>query len=143
VTYATSDQLETRYGVELLVQLTDRGMPTTGQIDAATVERALVDTDALIDGYLAARYRLPIAAVPKLLVDVAEAVAIYKLHWADPAAKITADYRDALKTLADLAAGRQRLDIAGIEPEISAASGSRATSAPRVFTDQALRGFTS
>jgi phage gp36-like protein len=141
VTYATQAQLEDRYGIKLLGQLTDRSQPATGQVDAEVVERALLDTDATIDGYLAARYRLPIAAVPKLLVDVAEVVAIYKLHRRAPDEKITADYRDAIKTLQDIAAGRQRLDLEGVEPERGASSGTVSNSAPRVFTPDSLRGF--
>ncbi|WP_342237179.1 gp436 family protein [Inquilinus sp. OTU3971] len=141
MTYATQAQLEDRYGTKLLGQLTDRGQPATGQVDAEVVERALLDTDATIDGYLAARYRLPIASAPKLLVDVAEAVAIYKLHRRAPDEKITADYRDAIKTLQDIAAGRQRLDLDGIEPERGNSSGSVSTSSPCVFTPDSLRGF--
>lgn len=141
MTYATQAGLETRYGTKLLVQLTDRGQPATGQIDVAAVEDALADADATIDGYLAARYRLPIVLVPKLLVHTAESVAIYKLHRKAPDEKITADYRDAIKTLQDIAAGRQRLDLAGIEPERSSGSGSVSTSSPRVFTDAVLRDF--
>jgi phage gp36-like protein len=141
VTYATQAGLETRYGTKLLQQLTDRGQPATGQIDAAAVEDALADADATIDGYLAARYRLPIASVPKLLTHTAEAVAIYKLHRKAPDEKITADYRDAIKTLQDIAAGRQRLDLDGIEPERGAASASVSSSSPPVFTPANLRGF--
>ena len=141
MTYASQAQLEARYGTKLLVQLTDRGQPATGQIDAEAIERALVDTDATIDGYLAARYRLPVASVPKLLVDVAEAVAIYKLHRKAPDEKIAADYRDAIRTLQDLAAGRQRLDLDGIEPEAGPGAGTASTGAPRVFTAENLRGF--
>lgn len=141
MTYATQAQLEDRYGAKLLGQLTDRGQPTTGQVDAEVVERALLDTDATIDGYLAARYHLPIASVPKLLVDVAEVVAIYKLHRRAPDDKITADYRDAIKTLQDIAAGRQRLDLDGIEPERGTASGSVSSSSPPVFLPDTLRGF--
>jgi len=141
VTYASQAQLEARYGTKLLTQLTDRGQPATGQIDGEAIERALVDTDATIDGYLAARYRLPVASVPKLLVDVAEAVAIYKLHRKAPDEKIAADYRDAIRTLQDLAAGRQRLDLDGIEPEAGPGAGTASTGAPRVFTAENLRGF--
>lgn len=141
MTYATLANLEDRYGRTMLVQLTDRGQPATGQVDVETVDRALADTDAMIDGYLAVRYRLPIARVPKLLVDLAEVIAIYKLHRRGEAEKITADYRDALKTLADLAAGRQRLDLDGVEPEASPTGGTRVGGPAKVFTDAVLRDY--
>src|SRR5690606_6605607 len=46
----------------LLVALTDRAEVATGEIDQDVVDRALADTDAMIDGYIAARYALPLAA---------------------------------------------------------------------------------
>ena len=55
MTYATLDQLTDRYTERLLRQLTDRAAPPAGAIDAEVVDRALADTDAVIDGYLAGR----------------------------------------------------------------------------------------
>lgn len=59
--YANLSGLTARYGQHMLVDLTDRALPPTGQIDVDVVQAALEDTDALIDGYLAGRYALPLA----------------------------------------------------------------------------------
>ena len=56
MTYATRDELQERFGLDELTQLTDRmgaGVP-----DDNLVARALSDADAEIDGYLAVRYQL-------------------------------------------------------------------------------------
>ena len=73
--YATLDQLTERFGERMLVQLTDRASPPAGTVDADVVARALADTAAVIDGYLAGRYVLPLAQTPPLLADLALAIA--------------------------------------------------------------------
>jgi phage gp36-like protein len=139
--YANLQMLLDRYGEEMLVQLTDRAVPASGIVDVAAVERALADADALIDGYLAGRYRLPLAAVPALVADLAQAVAIYRLHREVAAEKITADYRDALRTLGEIARGAVRLDVAGVEPAASGSSGVQFSGGARVLSEQSLKGF--
>jgi phage gp36-like protein len=135
VSYATQDELVDRYGNERLVQLTDRAEPPAGAIDAAVMTRALDDTDALIDGYLAARYALPLPTVPSLLRDLAATIGLYKLHVDVVPEKVREDYRDAIKTLQAIAAGQVRLDIGGTEPPAAQASGGvRFTGGDRVFT---------
>lgn len=141
MTYVTQGQLTDRYGAELLLQLADRAVPPAGAVDAAVVARALADTDAVIDGYLAGRYVLPLAAVPPLLIDVAAAIAIYKLHIVSPEGKITDDYKDAVASLGRIATGVIRLPAAGIEPAPSGASGVEATDRERDMTPDNLSGF--
>ena len=140
--YASLADLTDRYGAHLLVALTDRADPPAGAIDTAAVDRALADTDALIDAHLAARYALPIAApVPPVLRDIALAVAIWKLHTFAPDPKIEADWRDALRLLRDVAEGRARIPVAGAEPAGPGGTGARATDRARPLTEQTLRGF--
>lgn len=139
--YATLQQLTDRYGEEMLVQLTDRAVPATGLVDAAVVARAIADADALIDGFLAGRYALPLAATPALVADLGAAIAVYRLHREVASDKVTADYRDALKTLGAIAAGSVRLDVAGVEPAGSGSGGVRMTEPNRPLTSDSLRGF--
>jgi phage gp36-like protein len=91
-------------------------VPAAGVIDDTVVNRALADTDAMIDGFLMGRYSLPLAATPPLLTDIAGAIAIYKLHRAAPEEKIIRDYDEAVKRLKDIAQGMIRLEVAGAEP---------------------------
>lgn len=141
MTYATLDQLTKRFGERMLLQLTDRATPPAGAIGADVVARALADTDAVIDGYLAGRYRLPLAEVPPLLADLAQVIAIYKLHPRAPEKKIEDDYRDALAALGKIATGVIRLPVEGIEPPSSGASGVQTVDRERPFTEANLKGF--
>jgi phage gp36-like protein len=141
MTYASQADLVERYGSGMLIDLTDRATPAAGTIDAGVVTRGLEDADAAIDGYLKGRYLLPLAATPPSLRDIAQAIAIYKLHRDTAADKIRDDYRDALKTLELISKGTIRLEVAGIEPASSGASGVRASDRPRDMTPGNLRGF--
>lgn len=141
MTYATLQQLTDRYGARMLVALTDRGAVATGVIDAAVIARALADTDAMIDSYLAGRYALPLAEVPPALADIAQALAIWKLHPHQPDAKIELDYKEALRTLREINSGAVRIPVAALEPAGTGGSGARITDRERPLTAENLRGF--
>lgn len=124
------------------------------QADAALqrVQDAIAEADALIDGYLATRgYALPLQLSPtstgkSMLTVWARAIARYLLNGSritdeskDPVAR---DYRDALKRLADIAAGK--LSLGGTDPQAPANATStdvRFDSAPAVFGRHELRHF--
>jgi phage gp36-like protein len=133
MSYATLQQLIDRYGQDVIVQVTDRATPPAGAIDQDVVDRALADTAALIDGYLAGRYQLPLATTPSLVIDLALQIAIYKLHRFAPDEKIKADYDAAMKMLRELAQGIVRLDVAGIEPESAGKNDVLVESPDRMF----------
>lgn len=139
--YATLQELTDRFSQRLLQQLTDRATPPAGAIDETIVDRALSDADATIDGYLAGRYQLPLSEVPPLVVDLAQVIAIYKLHPFAPDPKIAKDYDQAIATLRDISKGVVRLPAAGVEPEALSASGVRTNDRDRPFTPDNLRGF--
>lgn len=141
MSYCTLAQLTDRYGDKLLRTLTDRATPPAGSIDAAVVDRALADTDAAIDGYLAGRYVLPLTDVPTLLADLAQMIAIYKLHLTSASEKIKNDYDAAMRTLREIASGTVRLSVGGIEPAANSATGVRATDRAREITPENMKGF--
>lgn len=141
MTYATLSQLTQRYGAAMLVAVTDRGDAAPGEIDAEVVARALADTDAMIDGHLAVRYRLPLAQVPPLVTDLALMVAIWKLHPYSPDPKIEADYKGAVRALQEIADGRLRLPLDGIEPSGIGGTGARITDRARPLTAETMKGF--
>jgi phage gp36-like protein len=139
--YTSQDDLIERYGTDLLLDLTDRADPPAGTIDAGVVQRALDDTDAGIDGYLLGRYVLPLAATPPLLRDLAQSIAIYKLHRDTASDKINNDYASAMKTLALISSGTVRLNVAGVEPVASDATGVQASDRQPSITSRNLRGY--
>jgi phage gp36-like protein len=140
--YASQDGLIARFGAAALIDLTDRAIPPEGEIDEGVVTAALEDTDALIDGYLAKRYRLPITGQHRLLAALAETIAFYKLHAHVVGEKVAQDYRDALRTLERIAAGDVRLTgLEGAEPAGSGAAGVRTTDRERPLTPENMKGF--
>ncbi|MES2987676.1 MAG: DUF1320 domain-containing protein [Pseudomonadota bacterium] len=142
MTYATLDLLVQAVGERMLIQLTDREEQATGEVDADAVARALADTDADINGYLAGRYRLPIeGGVPAKLASVAIAISLYKLHRFTPDDKIAKDYDRAIADLGRIASGVIRLEIEGAEPASSGAGGVETSDRDRPLTAESLRGF--
>lgn len=141
MTYASQNDLIERYGEKMLIGLTDRSSPPVGAIDADVVSRALEDADAMIDGYLAGRYRLPLAVTPPLVRDQALPIAIYKLHRDIASNKVRADYEDALAILKQISTGTVRLDVAGDEPPSSGTSGARTNDRDPIFTPDSMKGF--
>jgi phage gp36-like protein len=142
MSYATLAQMTERYGRAVMVALTDREEVATGEIDEAVVTRALDEAAAMIDGYLASRYALPLSATPPFLTDLAQAIAIWKLHLSEPDPKITKDYDQALRALRDVASGALRIPgAAGVEPAATGGSGARITDRDRPLTAQNMKGF--
>ena len=82
---------------------------------ADRIAEAVDEASAVIDGYLARRYALPLAAAPRILGTWARAITRYKLHGdrisdasTDPVAR---DYRDAIRFLELVAAGKFSLGL--------------------------------
>jgi phage gp36-like protein len=129
--YCTLQQLTDRYSLAMLVEISDRGETPTGTVDAALIDRAIADADALIDGYLKTRYALPLAAVPALVTDLSLIISIYKAH----------AHEGALRTLRDIASGMIRLDVAGAEPATSGASEVRTNEPHRPLSADTMKGY--
>lgn len=126
MSYATVADLIARYGETELIQRTDR--LGVGAIDMATAERALADADAEIDGYLAARYRLPLPTTPALLARIACDIARYRLWEEQASDEVRSRYEDARRLLEHLARGLVSLglpadlpDAARPQPQLAAA----------------------
>lgn len=139
--YCTLQELTDRYSARMLLDLSDRGEAAAEEIDAALIDRAIRDADALIDGYLAVRYALPLASVPRLVTDLSLRISIYYAHAHVAADKIKADYEAALKTLRDIAGGLIRLDLDGAEPPPSGASEVRTNEPQRPFSAATMKGY--
>lgn len=139
--YCTQAQLENRYGTALLVEISDRADVPTGTVDTDLVLRAITDADALIDGYLAGRYALPLASVPALVTDLSQRIAVYYAHSNVASDKIGRDYEAALRQLKDIASGLIKLDAGGAEPQGSGASEVRSNDPERPLTAATMKGF--
>ena len=113
----------------------------------ARIDEAVAEADARINGFLAQRgYSLPLAEPPGIIAGWSRDIARYLLHKdriqderVDPIARA---YRDAMKLLADVAAGRFALGIADpLAPAAQPASPRYAASEP-VWSRDTLQDFT-
>lgn len=109
MTYAVQQDLEQRFGRDELVQLTDRA--GAGLVDTAVLGQALDDADGLIDGYLATRYTVPLATVPKVIVTFACDIARYYLYDDAASEQVRKRYEDAVKFLSAVASGELSLGV--------------------------------
>lgn len=113
MSYTTLAEMETRFGTAELAELTDR---VSGEVpDAEVIGRAIADAEAEIDGYLAARYSVPLINVPPLIARLASDLARYFLCGARANELERARYADAVKTLRAIGKGEMILD-AGTVP---------------------------
>lgn len=135
--YCTQSDLETRFGAEEILELTDRD--ADGVMDAGVLDVVIADAGATIDSYISKRYDLPLSDTPTRLKKIACDLVFYALHQ-DPPEKVTSDNTEALKFLRDIAMGRAELDIAGKEPD-SATNDILVDASPRVFTSDTLKDF--
>lgn len=126
MTYATRQDLEDRYGAEEVSQ-------RESMLPAGAVYGALADADALIDGYLASRYALPLSPVPANLVQVASSLARYTLLGDSATERARDDYKDALAWLRDVQAGRVQLQATQPVPGNEPATVVMVSSSPAVW----------
>lgn len=131
--YITTQQFIDAFGERELSELTGD--------EAQIFARAADDADALINGYVATRYKLPLASTPPLVVAWALDIARFRLWGQRAPDEVRARYDDAVAALKDLARGLIALppDAAGTPQPASFAYG--AFGAERVFTADTLAGF--
>ncbi|ANQ83703.1 hypothetical protein dqs_0627 [Azoarcus olearius] len=117
--YATQAEMVSRFGERELVELTDRFDAPLGLIDAGVLGKALADADVEIDGYIGARYTLPLATVPDRLVQLACDIARYHLYTNAVPELVAERYKAAIAFLRLVAAGGATLGL----PETSGSAG--------------------
>lgn len=140
MTYAAQTDLVDRFGSDELAQRTDRVNGTN--IDAVVLGRALADADAEIDGYLATRYRLPLASVPAVLVRLAADIARHQLCDDKVPEAVRQRYVDAVGLLKRLASGEVQLaGVAAVPAEGGAGNAIAARAPTRLFDPAQLAGY--
>ena len=114
--YAQISDLVLRFGQTQLIQLTDRSTPPADAVDDTVAQQALDDTTPMIDGYVGARYALPLPTTPPLLTDVACDLARYRLFVDQVPDQVKARHDQAVETLRRISKGEIKIDAAGVEP---------------------------
>jgi len=140
MTYASQTDLEERFGVNEVLQLSDR--ENTGSIVVAVVTRARADADAEIDTYLASRYALPLSSVPAVLVRVAADMARYYLHDNRATEEVKARYDAAIRWLKSISSGAATLGLDTAADVVAPTTGRVQIDAPdRVFSQGKLSDY--
>jgi len=128
--------------MERTLRGTDRSAYSAGDIadaDAAKarVEQLLAEAAGTIDGYLTPRYATPLASVPLIVATWARAIVRYRLHAHlivdERAHPIARDYRDALRTLELVSAGKFSLGAADADVAASTDADVRFDNGAKVF----------
>lgn len=118
MSYAAISDLISQFGEHEVVAITDRNQD--GVVDEAVANAALQRASDTIDSYLAARFPVPLSAVPHQLVDLCCDICRYKLLGSDVTETDPARYRykDALRTLEHIRDGKIDigLTVAGLAP---------------------------
>lgn len=113
--YAGAQDMRDRYNNldELLIQ------PGTDDLNEKKLTQALNDAGALADSYLSAKYTLPLAVVPQVLVQHCCAIAFYYLCDQQASEQARDRYREALTWLREVKNGGIPIgvDEAGSVPE--------------------------
>lgn len=134
--YCTSQDMQDRYGIEELIQLTDRPDPQTraysGVINTTVLDRAIADASAEVDGFLAGRYSTPLDPVPAALVRYACDMARYYLYADQPTENVRKRYEDARSYLLKMAKGEIGLRDSEVQAQ-PASNSARMQSGGRVF----------
>ena len=130
MSYATSADLLTRFGEGELLRL---AMTPSGELDQATLQLALDDASALIDGYLAGRYPLPLAHVPSALVPICADIARHRLYGEQAPEQIAKRYEAALAFLKSVGKGELALGLAADGEQVESQNLAQLQSDGRIF----------
>ena len=138
--YATLADLIERAGQAEILQIADRDRD--GTPDPAVIAAAIEDADNVVNGYVGAKYALPLPAVPDLVRTWSVSIARHVLHRNGAPEHVAVDYKDAITALKDVARGLIALPVAvGAVPPQSTAGRVMAEHPPQVFTPGKLRGW--
>ncbi len=132
--YATIPDMTLRFGETEILRLSagDGALPV--EIIAATVQRALDDATAILDGYLRRRYVVPLLAPTADIVRAACIIARYDLATGankEPSTQMKDDRAEVVAWLKMIADGRVTLE--GAAP-VNAGSGVQASDRERLLT---------
>lgn len=127
MTYATREDMQARFRLVELVELTNPNDLNEQNINGAAMEVALLDASAEVDALLSARFTTPIASPPPVLKTVTCDIARYRLYAGKASEEVDNRYKNATKLLESIADGDIDLGAgsptAGSAPAVAVSSG--------------------
>lgn len=150
--YNTTDDLYTQISRNDLIRLlNDENLPADEiDLDVSTegpgklLSEIISSAAAEIDGYLAGRYQLPLAAVPARIKDISVDIVIYncfRRRIFDLPDSISDIYKSRLKDLDNIRKGTITLDIPLKDEETGGTTGIRVAAPSRIITDGVLEQY--
>ncbi len=139
MTYATQQNLIDRFGEQELIQLTDRA--GAGTVNATVIAQALEDADGAINGYLKAKYALPLDPVPLVLTRTAADIARYYLYEDRVTEIVEKRYQEAIRFLKGVADGSVQLGVDAVNAAPASSGGPQYSAPDRVFTNDTLADY--
>lgn len=127
--------------IDELIGANPDATPTPDEGDVEKLNRACTDATQLIDGYLAARYTLPLSSVPAMVVAWAADIARYRLWDEQAPEEVRRRYDDAVAQMELLARGVMALPPGSDGKPAAPPLNFGGYSADRVFTSKTLRGY--
>ena len=130
--YCTAQNMIDRFGLDEMIQLTDRAH--AGVIDQTVLAQAIADAEAEIDSYLTL-YNLPLSTIPSNFERIASDITRYYLYDILMATHVQLRYDACIRYLKEVSDGRISLgpDNSGTVAQ-EALSLVQITSSPSVFS---------
>lgn len=139
--YASVADMVIRFGEDDLVRLSWREGAAEGVINTAVVEQALADATAEINGYIGGRHKLPLSAVPEVLIGHCCSIARYLLNGDRAPEQVTDRYTAVIKYLTAVGKGDLQLGMADDQPAQPTGTIAVMQSEGLVFSRRNGRGF--
>ena len=111
--YCTIDDLISRIGEKILINLTNDTTPAT-TVNSVIAEENIVIADDLINSSIRNKYKLPLSSTPNLIKQLSADITIYRLYCRRPQnvpENYKKNYEVALQILKDLQSGAKVLDL--------------------------------
>lgn len=143
--HAIADLYPSRLSEVQLIQLTNDEAGGDEIVEAVWSEKAS-EADAEIDGYLGARYALPLVTVPALVKRLSLTITIYLLYRRrygadeDFPAMVRRDYEDAVKMLNRISDGTITLGVQPAAP-VNSERAAKLESHDRIFSRTTLESY--
>ncbi|NKF51366.1 DUF1320 domain-containing protein [Shewanella sp. WXL01] len=138
--YATTQDMVARFGEQELIDLTDRD-GSQGSIVSDVLDTALASASALIDGYLAGRYQLPMTNALPVLADLCCEIARYKLYDEEAHEAVQQRFKDAERFLVKVSKGEISLGVDTAGESATSTDLPQIESAGSVFARDSAKGF--
>lgn len=117
MSYATQQDLIDAFGELELIAQTDIDPVATGAIVVARIDRALASAEGEVEGYIGARYQVPLVTVPQNVKQAVLDIARYRLYRDNAPELVVENYKSAIRLCRDISSGTVRLPLpTGDEP---------------------------